>query len=75
MTCQGKTSWHGFAREVLNMSKTSQNIKLIAIPTSDYPVSAVRPPNSLLNNEKIQKVFGLDMTNWEDALKDCMDSN
>jgi len=75
LTCQGKTSWHGFAREVLNISNASQNIKLIAIPTSDYPTPARRPSNSLLNNEKIQKVFGLDMPNWEDALKDCMDSN
>jgi len=75
LTCQGKTSWHGFAREVLNMSNTSQNIKLIAIPTSDYPAPATRPHNSLLNNEKIQRVFGLDMPHWEDALKDCMDSN
>jgi len=75
LTCQGKTSWHGFAREILNMSDASQNIKLIAIPTSDYPTPAARPSNSLLNNEKIQKVFGLDMPNWEDALKDCMDSN
>ena len=75
MTSKGETSWHGFAKEVLNMSNTSQNIKLIAIPTSDYPVPTVRPPNSLLNNEKIQRVFGLDMPHWEDALKDCMDSN
>ena len=75
LTCQGNTSWHGFAREVLNMSNTSKNIKLIAIPTSDYPTPAVRPPNSLLNNEKIQKVFGIDMPHWEDALKDCLDSN
>jgi len=75
LTCQGKTSWHGFARKVLNMSSTSQNIKLIAIPTSDYPTPATRPSNSLLNNEKIQKVFGLDMPHWEDALKYCMDSN
>ena len=75
LTCQGKTSWHGFAREILNMSNTSQNIKLIAIPTSDYPAPAVRPPNSLLNNEKIHKVFGIDMPHWEEALKDCMDSD
>ena len=75
LTCQGKTSWHGFARKVLNISNASQNIKLIAIPTSDYPTPATRPSNSLLNNEKIQKVFGLDMPHWEDALKDCMDSN
>ena len=75
LTCQGKTSWHGFARKVLNISNASQNIKLIAIPTSDYPTPATRPSNSLLNNEKIQRVFGLDMPHWEDALKDCMDSN
>ena len=75
LTCQGKTSWHGFAKEILNMSDASQNIKLIAIPASDYPTPAARPSNSLLNNEKIQKVFDLDMPNWEDALKDCMDSN
>ena len=75
LTCQGKTSWHGFARKVLNISNTSQNLKLIAIPTSDYPTPATRPSNSLLNNEKIQKVFGIDMPHWEDALKDCMDSN
>ncbi len=75
LTCQGKTSWHGFARKVLNISNASQNIKLISIPTSDYPTPATRPSNSLLNNEKIQKVFGLDMPYWEDALKDCMDSN
>ena len=75
VTSQGKTSWHGFAREVLNISNASQNIKLIAIPTSDYPTPATRPSNSLLNNEKIQKVFCLDMPHWEDALKDCMDSN
>ena len=75
VTSQGKTSWHGFAKEVLSMSNTSQNIKLIAIPTSDYPAPAARPHNSLLNNEKIQKVFSIDMPHWEDALKDCMDSN
>ena len=75
LTCQGKTNWHGFAREVLKMSNTTKNIKLIAITTSDYPTPAVRPSNSLLNNEKIQKVFGLDMPHWKDALKDCMDSN
>ena len=75
LTCQGKTSWHGFARKVLNISNASQNIQLIAIPTSDYPTPATRPSNSLLNNEKIQKVFGIDMPHWEDALKDYMDSN
>ena len=49
--------------------------KLIAIPTSDYPTPAVRPPYSLLNNDKVKKVFSIDMPHWENALKDCMGTN
>jgi len=71
LTCQGKTSWHGFAMKILDLS--GQQTRLIAIPTSDYPTLATRPAYSLLNNEKIEKVFGIEMPHWEYALKDCVD--
>lgn len=74
LTCQGQTSWYGFAREILNLSRKAQNTKLMAIPTSDYPTPAARPPYSLLSNEKVKKVFAVEMPHWEDALKDCMDT-
>ena len=74
LTCQGKTSWHGFAKEIINLSGTGQNTVLHPIPTSEYPTPATRPLNSLLSNEKIKKVFSFEMPQWEDALKDCMSS-
>ena len=74
LTCQGKSSWYDFAKEILNISSTSQNTQLLPIPTSEYPTAATRPLYSLLSNDKLEKVFGLKMPHWNDALKDCMHS-
>ena len=74
LTCQGKSSWYDFAKEILNISSTSQNTQLLPIPTSEYPTPATRPLYSLLSNDKLEKVFGFKMPHWNDALKDCMHS-
>ena len=74
LTCQGKSSWYDFAKEILNISSTSQNTQLFPIPTSEYPTPATRPLYSLLSNDKLEKVFGFKMPHWNDALKDCMHS-
>lgn len=72
LTCQGKTNWHDFAREILNLSGAAQKTKLVAIPSSEFPTPAVRPQYSLLSNEKVRKVFAVELPDWEDALEDCM---
>lgn len=72
LTCQGKTSWYGFAKEILNLSGASQNTELLPIPTSDYPTPAARPPYSLLCNEKVKKVFAIEMPHWHDTIKNCL---
>ena len=74
LTCQGQSSWHGFAKEILSLSDASQNTKLLPIPTSDYPTPAVRPIYSLLSNDKSEKAFAFKMPHWHDALKDCISS-
>jgi dTDP-4-dehydrorhamnose reductase len=74
LTCQGQTSWHGFAKEILSLSGTSQNTQLLPIPTSDYPTPAPRPLYSLLSNDKLKKAFAFEMPHWHDALKDCINS-
>ena len=74
LTCQGKSSWYDFAKEILNISSTSKNTQLLPIPTSEYPTPATRPLYSLLSNDKLEKVFGFKMPHWNDALKDCMHS-
>ncbi|MEK9628141.1 MAG: dTDP-4-dehydrorhamnose reductase [Nitrospinota bacterium] len=74
LTCQGETSWYGFARQIFNSSETTKNIQLIPIPTSEYPTPATRPSYSRLSNEKVKKVFSVEMPSWEAALKDCINS-
>jgi dTDP-4-dehydrorhamnose reductase len=75
LTCQGKSSWYDFAKEILNISSASQNTQLLPIPTSEYPTPATRPLYSLLSNDKLEKVFGFKMPHWHDSLKDCINSN
>jgi dTDP-4-dehydrorhamnose reductase len=74
LTCQGQSSWHDFAKEILDLSGASQDTQLLPIPTSDYPTPAVRPLYSLLSNDKLKKVFAFEMPHWNDALIDCMHS-
>ncbi|MGK0180528.1 MAG: dTDP-4-dehydrorhamnose reductase, partial [Nitrospinales bacterium] len=74
LTCQGQSSWHDFAKEILNLSDASQNTQLLPIPTSDYPTPATRPLYSLLSNDKSEKAFSFKMPHWNDALKDCISS-
>ena len=74
LTCQGKSSWYDFAKEILNISSASQNTQLLPIPTSEYRTPATRPLNSLLSNDKLEKVFGFKMPHWHDSLKGCINS-
>ena len=74
LTCQGQSSWYGFAKEILDLSGASLDTQLLPIPTSDYPTPAARPLYSLLCNNKLKKVFAFEMPHWHDALKDCISS-
>ncbi len=69
ITCEGSTSWYGFAQEIF--ARTAAQLdrpKLAAIPSSKYPMPAKRPLNSVLSNEKLQATFGIRLPEWKDAL-------
>lgn len=72
MTNGGETSWHGFAQAILEFDKPETSARLLPIPSSDYPTPAKRPLNSRLDNEKLERVFGIRLPDWRDALKLCM---
>ena len=42
------------------------------IPTTAYPTPAKRPHYSVLNCDKIKRVFGITIPYWRDSLKSCM---
>ena len=74
MTCQGETSWHGFAQAILELTYPENMPKLFAISTKEYPTAAIRPPYSVLSNTKLKKTFGVKLPHWEHALKQCLNN-
>jgi dTDP-4-dehydrorhamnose reductase len=74
LTAGGSTSWFGFAsaiRELRYAGRPGAGPKLVPIPTSEYPLPARRPVNSVLSNDKLQRVFGIAQVPWEGQLKEC----
>ncbi len=77
LTCAGQTSWYGFAQAILARPQPAvsgpQAIpELLPIPTSEYPLPAKRPANSVLSNAKLRQTFGLALPEWDKALALCL---
>lgn len=63
---EGQCSWFDFAKKIFEVNKI--NIDLKPIPSRDYPTPAERPKYSVLDKNKIKRVFGVDIENWEESL-------
>ncbi len=67
----GETSWHGYARHVIEFARAAgQPIKvapehIVAVPTSAFPTPAKRPGNSRMNTEKLRNSFGFVLPTWQ----------
>lgn len=71
-TCQGSTSWWGFAKRIVELAGYSERVRVLSIPTSEYPTPAKRPAYSVLSNEKLERTFGIRLPDWEAGLKRCL---
>lgn len=67
---EGIASWYDFSKAIFDISGT--NVKVIPIPTSDYPTKATRPPYSVMDKAKIKKTFGIEIPYWRDSLQVCI---
>jgi dTDP-4-dehydrorhamnose reductase len=71
----GETSWHGYARFVIEWARERGHAvqvasdKLMAIPTSAYPTPAQRPLNSRLDTRKLQAAFGVTLPHWQHGVQ------
>ena len=84
MTCGGATSWCGFAQAIverlphiaqaLGLPAPQRRPSVTAIRTEDYPTPARRPANSVLDNGKLQRTFGIRLPEWEQAFDALLDS-
>lgn len=66
-----RTSWCGFAREIFALAGVPCTVK--AITTEEYPMPARRPSNSLLDNRKISRCFGIQLPEWKRGLVLCLE--
>jgi dTDP-4-dehydrorhamnose reductase len=79
LTASGATSWHGFAKAILEDATRyallpAQHLpQLKPIPSEEYPVAAARPKNSRLAVERISKRFGIALPDWKQGLACCIE--
>jgi len=71
----GETSWHGYARFVIEWARVhGQPVKvapeaIAAVPTTAFPTPARRPLNSRLSTGRLQRAFGLRMPPWQTGVE------
>jgi len=70
LTASGETSWHGLACYVVEraiakgMALKLDSSKISAITTEEYPLPAMRPKNSRLDNSRLSSRLGFEMPDW-----------
>ena len=71
----GETTWHGYARHVIEFARTRGVAIKVApdairpVPTSAFPTPARRPANSRLDTRKLQQAFGLVLPAWQSGVE------
>ena len=70
MTAAGCTSWHGFATAIL--AELGLDNQVTAIASSEYPLPAKRPANSVLDNSRLAAAFGIRLPGWEAGLREAV---
>ena len=71
----GETSWHGFAKYVIEQAHAlgwtlkTDPANVNPIPASDYPVPAPRPSNSRMDTSKLRDTFGLALPDWQHGVR------
>jgi len=67
-TCEGETSWFGFAREVLSLLGSSVEVQPCS--SDAFPRPAPRPANSRLENRRLRLRGHPALPTWQEALRD-----
>jgi len=72
----GQTSWHGFARAIVDLlpAETRKCREVEAITSAEYPTPTKRPAYSVMSTAKLERVFGLRLPDWHDSLRQVVES-
>ncbi len=67
---EGSISWYDFALAIKSIKEL--DCKVNPISTAQFPTHAKRPAYSVMNKEKIQNVFNVELRRWESSLNECL---
>lgn len=67
---EGVASWFDFAQAIFEQAGLAVAVKPIV--STDYPSAAQRPHYSVLSKAKIKRDFGVQIPDWRDSLKVCL---
>lgn len=68
---EGVFSWYDFAIEIKKIVHSSCLVKPLS--TDQFPTPAKRPAYSVMDKEKIQRVYGIHLHHWKESLRICLD--
>ena len=67
----GECSWWQFACEIARLAGHN-NCKVTPCTTEEYPTKARRPMSAVLDKTKFLKTFGIEIPEWRESLKKCI---
>ncbi len=71
----GRTSWHGFATEIVARQRpfTGRDPRVVPIVTADFKTAARRPANSVLDSGRFRAIFGHSARPWLERVAETVD--
>jgi dTDP-4-dehydrorhamnose reductase len=69
LSARGSTSWFEFARAIIG---SVDKPRVLPITTAEYPTAARRPAYAVLDTGKLERVFGLTLSDWREMLARCL---
>ena len=76
MAGPGFASWHDFASAIRELDPAPSELvvkSILPVPSSTYPTKAVRPLNSRLDCDKLERDFGLRLPSWRTQLEQVLE--
>ena len=72
--CAGRTTWFDFAARILERVPDPQRRlrRLLPVSSEAYGAAAARPKYSVLDESRIEQVWGVVLPAWELALEQCL---
>ena len=69
---EGVISWYDFTKAIHRIAGIS-TCKVRPLHTAEYPTPANRPHFSVLEKTKIKQTYGIEVPEWEESLRECID--